>query len=756
VLRLASRGIERNRDPGTAAYWQFRLVKAETLLDLWKTKEGLALLQDPAPPTLSQFEARRLADRASAETGESQDLAKALRLHPDEEQTIRIRLLESILWYERHDLPQAEAQANAAMDLIAKWKDPWADYYRARALMALGHYKKQENKNSEAIELDQRALELARKIGAKRVQAQVLRNVGYVYAFFGKKKEGVESEQEAAEKFAAMGDLSNQLIAVGELGNILNMQGNSTEAVKKEEEAYYLAKRIGNRERDANRFAANAAMAYIDLKNWDRAERWNALADRSDPNVIWHAADIAEERGHPDKYFELCREAIGKATTPALQWQIHFDMAQGYTRFGNPKASFLEYEKALDVFEQARAAATDDQKISFLPRLINLFHAYVNDLIADHQEDKALQVIEKSRARVLAERFGASEAKQIRRPGKSSNTFFLSFWIAPKRSYVWLISDKAEQRFELPAEEQIVAAVEDYRNKILDLKDPLSPEFQNATVLWDMLLKQAAGHIPRRSRVVVIPDGPLHELNLETLVVPGTSPHYWLEDVEVVIAPSVALAPPNVGDQPKVAGPKVLLIGAPDYTNTKYPQLKYAKDELRDIQSKFPHPQPTLVDWRKATPEAYFASRPEQFEMIHFAAHADADAEKPLDSAVILSHGAGGEYKLYARDIYHNKVPIHANLVTVSACKSAGATFYAGEGLIGFAWVFLASGARNVIAGLWDVDDESSAALMTSLYGGIAQGQDPVTALHNAKLKLMKTESKPYYWAPLEIYAAAK
>jgi CHAT domain-containing protein len=98
---------------------------------------------------------------------------------------------------------------------------------------------------------------------------------------------------------------------------------------------------------------------------------------------------------------------------------------------------------------------------------------------------------------------------------------------------------------------------------------------------------------------------------------------------------------------------------------------------------------------------------------------------------VLLSH-SGDDYRLYAQDIY--RIPIHADLVTVSACRGAGARAFAGEGLIGFAWAFLASGARNVIGGLWDVDDESTSQLMSELYGGIAAGADPVSALRRAKL----------------------
>ncbi len=100
-------------------------------------------------------------------------------------------------------------------------------------------------------------------------------------------------------------------------------------------------------------------------------------------------------------------------------------------------------------------------------------------------------------------------------------------------------------------------------------------------------------------------------------------------------------------------------------------------------------------------------------------------------------------------------LPLHAELVTVSACRSAGERTYSGEGLVGFAWAFLRGGARRVIAGLWDVDDKSTAELMDGLYERLAAGEPAGKALRAAKLTLLHrggATSQPYYWAPFELF----
>jgi CHAT domain-containing protein len=96
-----------------------------------------------------------------------------------------------------------------------------------------------------------------------------------------------------------------------------------------------------------------------------------------------------------------------------------------------------------------------------------------------------------------------------------------------------------------------------------------------------------------------------------------------------------------------------------------------------------------------------------------------------------------------------------ADLVTISACKSAGAKAYASEGLMGFAWAFLQAGAQNVIATLWDEDDATSVVLIRRLYAGIAAGETPARALRSAKLAVLHAGGRgrlPYYWGPLQVF----
>jgi CHAT domain-containing protein len=164
------------------------------------------------------------------------------------------------------------------------------------------------------------------------------------------------------------------------------------------------------------------------------------------------------------------------------------------------------------------------------------------------------------------------------------------------------------------------------------------------------------------------------------------------------------------------------------------------------------------VTQSEAVPAAYAESKPDDFSYIHFVAHGTASRLDPLDSAVLLSPPPGDpdKFKLYARDIMH--YPLHAKLVTISACYGSGLRSYSGEGLVGLSWAFLRAGAHNVIGALWEVNDAFTPLLMDRMYGELAAGSPPDAALRAAKLWLIHSQAvyrKPLYWGGFQLYTGS-
>ena len=76
------------------------------------------------------------------------------------------------------------------------------------------------------------------------------------------------------------------------------------------------------------------------------------------------------------------------------------------------------------------------------------------------------------------------------------------------------------------------------------------------------------------------------------------------------------------------------------------------------------------------------------------------------------------------------------DLVVLSACETGLGLVGGGEGVFGLQRAFHLAGAHNVIASLWKVDDQATAAPMTIFYDRLwKQGKPPIEALREAQLR---------------------
>jgi CHAT domain-containing protein len=531
---------------------------------------------------------------------------------------------------------------------------------------------------------------------------------------------------------------------------------------------------------DAVLWASALADAHIERGEWDEAATFNDQAIRlrqgkSTGKAVWntlYAADIAHGRGQLDQAEQLFQQASAASQSePAVGWEAHAGLARVALGRGQIARASGSFERALAIIEQTRSGLLKtDYKLSYLTSLIQFYGEYVEALIEQGHAERALEIADSSRGRVLSERQRTASPTRVsatafRSALKHSGAIALSYWLQPKASWLWVVTPDEIHLVKLPPGDRIASLVRDYQGTIAStVSDPLGAGRTAGDELYAALVEPAARWIPSGAKVLVVPDGALHGLNFETLPVPEPHRHYWIEDVEIQLIPSLGLLTtsserrdPLRADQPSRSVSSLLLIGSPSVSDPKFPALRYAASEMTKVAAHFDSGQVVSYTGPRASPAAYRASSPERFSMIHFAAHAAANVESPLDSAVILA-ADGGAYKLYARDVAAREQPLTAELVTISACRGAGERAYSGEGLVGFAWAFLRAGARRVIAGWWDVDDESTANLMDSLYASLAQGDPPAHALRQAKIAMLRrggSLARPYYWGPFELFTIA-
>lgn len=103
---------------------------------------------------------------------------------------------------------------------------------------------------------------------------------------------------------------------------------------------------------------------------------------------------------------------------------------------------------------------------------------------------------------------------------------------------------------------------------------------------------------------------------------------------------------------------------------------------------------------------------------------------------------------LRLHEIYN--LDLDADLVVLSACRTALGKEVHGEGLIGLTRGFMYAGASRVVSSVWNVDDRASALLMSRFYTAmLSKGLSPASALREAQLSLLREPrwANPHYWA---------
>lgn len=140
------------------------------------------------------------------------------------------------------------------------------------------------------------------------------------------------------------------------------------------------------------------------------------------------------------------------------------------------------------------------------------------------------------------------------------------------------------------------------------------------------------------------------------------------------------------------------------------------------------------------------------YRILHFATHGHLDdTHGELSGLVLAQFDTAGQPiagYLWAYELF--QLRLHAELVVLSACKTALGEEVQGEGLMGLTRGFLYAGAEKVLVSLWDVDDQATAHLMESFYRGLLRrGLNPAEALRQAQIELRdRGWTAPYYWAP--------
>jgi len=738
----------------------------------------MELLQQPLPGNLqiqSEVKRKLLLSIAQARLGHidqaQQNLDEAERQCSEGPLRTEVFGARGSVDMVKGDFEDAERQFQASLAGARLSKN---QFLQMQSMLNLGYAALGEEHYEDALSRFSSASILARSIGAKLALEKIVGNIGWVYYKTGDFQRSLPNYKEAEAEATELGASIDQVRWLNTAGLSEYRLGDLDAARSFYERSLGLAQSIQNKQEmlDAH---VDLAFLLLQLRDIHAAEihvrEANGIAalmqnERAALEPALLDALLLEAKGDKEgaakQLLALEEHAV---SVPSLQWEAESDLARIFSQEGRPADADHWFRRSIDTFQRQRSSLTNvESTLPFLANGSELYASYMEHLVDERKPNKALKVIDQSRAESLTDGLRLPP-QQLRRlssrylDAKSIAArlqgIILVYCLRPKTSYLWAIAPASQQFYQLAGSETILPLIRLHTKMILSSKDLLSQPSAPGQRLYNELVEPAQSLIKKNRRIFIVGDEALSGLNFETLQAPGDNSHYWIEDVTITNAKSLQLLSVKQAERTRYADRRILLMGDPVYRKDEYAELPNALTEIENIASHFSPNHRTVFTGAEASPESYQLSNASQFSYIHFVAHGTANMTVPLDSAVVLSSNHDGViYKLYARDIL--KQNLHADLVTVSACDGSGVRNYSGEGLVGLAWAFLRAGSHHVIGAMWEVSDVSTPLLMDHLYGELARGSRPDVALRSAKLSLIHSDGvfrKPLYWAPFQLYS---
>lgn len=258
-----------------------------------------------------------------------------------------------------------------------------------------------------------------------------------------------------------------------------------------------------------------------------------------------------------------------------------------------------------------------------------------------------------------------------------------------------------------------------------------------------------------RTRLVLIPDGPLHLLSFDALVtgnegtagagLPGR-PRYLVEDYEVTVQPSVSPGLPSGAPPPKRQG--VALVSPGRFAD---PALPGAEEEIEGVRDALGG-ELSVLEGNAAT-ETGLRAAAARAKVVHLNAHGHPNDREPAFARLSLTPDEHSDGALYAYEIA--ELPLDGALVVLSACDTGTGRLLVGEGVLSLSRAFLRAGASATVATLWPVG-APAADLMREFYRELSAGRSPAASLRAAKLHLLAGGvAQPFDWAPFVLVSGS-
>lgn len=422
--------------------------------------------------------------------------------------------------------------------------------------------------------------------------------------------------------------------------------------------------------------------------------------------------------------------AAARATgNTLLQARTHSALAVALGRNRAHKSSLQSADSALHYFDAVKDRFTDDfDRARFVAQRTQPYQTGLRILLQQNNAAQMVSWLQRHKARITSPRsVSARELQQALARDEALIDFALL-----DSSLIALVVTSGDMRLT-----QINTTTAELTQLVRRLRRMTEPHFgridwaraafdqRTAHLLYQKTLLPLESVIGSRTKLLIVPDGVLHFVPFDALVVDPVHRRYVIDGHEVTYLPSSA----DVGFRRRASYQTFGIV------HTDAP----AAGRERDLVVAHTNAV-QLVATESAVGRAL-----QQYDVLHIAAHAEANAEQPLSSFLRLEAGAGGDGYLHIGEI--SALRASARLVFLSACETHGGRVYTGMGVMGLTQAFLKAGTHSVIATQWPVG-ATAASIADIFYRRLRAGDAPGAALRAAKLAARQDArtKDPLHW----------
>ena len=650
---------------------------------------------------------------------------------------------------------------------------------------------------SRAIESLDRAIPLARAVGDARTEAELLNYLGQAYC----KRDpaaALDRYKEALSKFQTLNDRRSEGRVLANIATLYSTMGKPDLAMKtldlalairhevntpdEEAETLYAMAQVDSGEGDLSRALTriDSALEIIESlrsKASGPGLRASYLASKLEyyefaVDLLMRLSSQSHQQGFERAAFELAERARARSL---LEMLGEGEIRQGVDAALLARERELRHEVSFRSNQLARLLGDKHN-----PEQITDLRNRMDTLLTEYEQVQS-EVLAASPRYTALTQLRPLSLVEIQTRILDDETVLLMYSLGRKSSYGWAVTSATFQSFQLPPRDEVERVARQVAESIS--KPGRSSIDGSSVAVARMLLGPVANELGRK-RLVIVGDGAIQCIPFAALPDPEMPGRPLIALHEVVTEPSAStlgrLRDDTAGRE---MAPKALAVladpvfdlddarvqraqsaklasavrgAAVEDAALSFGRLPFTRREARAILSMVPTTDGLAALDFAANKATAMSPELQNYRIVHIATHAVVDNRHPELSGLVLSlvdeqgHKRDGFLRLH--EIWSLNLPVE--LVVLSACRTGLGREVKGEGLVGLSTGFLSAGAARVVVSLWNVDDESTSALMEHFYQGMLREHlKPAAALRAAQLAIRDAPRwrDPYYWAGVNL-----